>query len=74
MKCGGGFKYIKEFLKYKLVYYENKEYDGYCLMLFGYDFLVLKVFVNCGLIVGVGRKIGVGKELDVYEVVDGEGR
>ena len=63
---GGTFKAISNLHKHKLVYHENKIYDGYRLTYLGYDFLCCKAMSMRGLVVSVGTKIGVGKESDIY--------
>ena len=59
--------------RFKLVYHEQKGYDGYRLTYAGYDILALNAFMNKGLITGLGRKIGVGKESDVYLAQNADG-
>ena len=73
LKRGGAFKCMGTLLRHKLLHHEGKVYDGYRLTPLGYDFLALKVLVNRGVIVGLGRQIGVGKESDVFEATDAEG-
>ena len=63
---GGTFKAINNIHKHKLVYHENKIYDGYRLTYLGYDFLCLKAMSMRNEVVSVGTRIGVGKESDIY--------
>jgi len=63
---GGTFKAISNLHKHKLIYHENKVYDGYRLTYLGYDFLCLKAMSMRDEVVSVGTKIGVGKESDIY--------
>jgi RIO-like serine/threonine protein kinase len=41
---------------------------GYKLTYLGLDYLAIRVFVNRGVISGVGRRIGVGKESGMSEI------
>lgn len=66
MHRGGTYKAISNIHKHKLVYHENKVYDGYRLTYLGYDFLCLKAMSMRDTVVSVGSKIGVGKESDIY--------
>jgi RIO kinase 2 len=63
---GGTFKAINNIHKHKLVYHENKIYDGYRLTYLGYDFLCLKAMSMRDEVVSVGSRIGVGKESDIF--------
>ena len=51
----------------------NKQYDGYALTYFGYDYLALKAFMKRGVVAKIGIKIGVGKESDIYMCENGQG-
>eukprot|EP00211_Chloroparvula_japonica_P001663 CAMPEP_0119136148 /NCGR_PEP_ID=MMETSP1310-20130426/20817_1 /TAXON_ID=464262 /ORGANISM="Genus nov. species nov., Strain RCC2339" /LENGTH=543 /DNA_ID=CAMNT_0007127115 /DNA_START=72 /DNA_END=1703 /DNA_ORIENTATION=+ len=59
--------------KNKLVFHENKSYDGYRLTYSGYDYLALKVLSLRGTVTSVGNQIGVGKESDIFIVGDEHG-
>jgi RIO kinase 2 len=71
---GGAHRFISNLHRFKLVYHEQKGYDGYRLTYAGYDMLALNAFINKGLIIGLGRKIGVGKESDVYMAQNADGQ
>jgi RIO kinase 2 len=51
----------------------SKGESGYYLATAGLDAMVLKAFVNNGLISAFGGNIGVGKEADVFEAIDEKG-
>ncbi|EGG14674.1 putative protein serine/threonine kinase [Cavenderia fasciculata] len=70
LKFGGGKKAIRNIHKFKLLYHENKKYDGYKLTYLGYDYLALKAFVSRDTVSFVGTQIGVGKESDIYLVAN----
>eukprot|EP00019_Armaparvus_languidus_P002637 CAMPEP_0168594510 /NCGR_PEP_ID=MMETSP0420-20121227/8938_1 /TAXON_ID=498008 /ORGANISM="Pessonella sp." /LENGTH=359 /DNA_ID=CAMNT_0008630837 /DNA_START=18 /DNA_END=1097 /DNA_ORIENTATION=- len=60
---------LKEIHKHKLIYHEQKKYDGYRLTFAGYDFLSLKALVNKGIVASVGTQIGIGKESDIFNAM-----
>ena len=73
LRHGGAHRFISTLHRFKLIYHEQKGYDGYRLTYMGYDVLALHTFVQRGLVSGLGRKIGVGKESDVYEAQTPDG-
>ncbi|KAN0009691.1 hypothetical protein ACTFIU_006988 [Dictyostelium citrinum] len=70
LKYGGTKKSIQTLHKFKLLFHDGRNYDGYKLTYLGYDFLALKTLVSRGVCSYVGNQIGVGKESDIYIVAN----
>jgi RIO kinase 2 len=66
LKFGGTPRALTNLHKHKLIFHENKKYDGYRLTYAGYDYLAIKAMTLRGSICALGRQIGVGKEADIY--------
>ncbi|CEG47828.1 atypical rio rio2 protein kinase [Plasmopara halstedii] len=73
LRHGGIQKILSHLLRNKLIAHDGNAYDGYRLTYSGYDFLALRVFLQRGHIMGLGRQIGVGKESDIYLATQGDG-
>jgi len=58
--------HMSEIHRKKLVYHENKAYDGYRLTYRGLDALAINCLVERGSLASFGMIIGKGKESDVY--------
>ena len=73
LRHGGVQKLISHLVRNKLLAYDGNAYTGYRLTYSGYDFLALRVFLNRGIITGLGRQIGIGKESDIYIATQEDG-
>ncbi|KAE9048894.1 Serine/threonine-protein kinase [Phytophthora rubi] len=73
LRHGGVQKILSHLLRNKLIAHDGNAYDGYRLTYNGYDYLALRVFLQRGHIVGLGRQIGVGKESDIYLATQEDG-
>ena len=50
LRHGGAQKYISNLHRFKLLFHEQKGYDGYRLTYQGYDVLALHTFLQRGLV------------------------
>lgn len=67
VKASGVRGSLSELHKHKLVFHEQKSYDGYRLTYAGYDYLALKALSASEQLAGVGTsRIGCGKESDIF--------
>eukprot|EP01053_Blabericola_migrator_P006881 Blabericola_migrator_1__6880@NODE_3485_length_1732_cov_81_052853_g254_i1_p1_GENE_NODE_3485_length_1732_cov_81_052853_g254_i1NODE_3485_length_1732_cov_81_052853_g254_i1_p1_ORF_typecomplete_len290_score42_71RIO1/PF01163_22/2_3e48Rio2_N/PF09202_11/2_3e31Kdo/PF06293_14/1_4e14WaaY/PF06176_11/1_3e10APH/PF01636_23/3_2e09Pkinase/PF00069_25/1_1e06Kinaselike/PF14531_6/0_0013Pkinase_fungal/PF17667_1/0_0012Seadorna_VP7/PF07387_11/0_0061Choline_kinase/PF01633_20/0_011FTA2/PF13095_6/0_065Fructosamin_kin/PF038 len=66
LRTTGLFTLLGNLMKYKLIGYEKKGYEGYRLTFMGYDYLAIHTLMSRGLIDSLGPCIGVGKEADVH--------
>ena len=67
VKASGVRRAIATLHKHKLVYHEQKAYDGYRLTYAGYDYLALKALNKSEQLVSVAAaRIGCGKESDIF--------
>eukprot|EP01054_Gregarina_sp_Poly1_P010796 Gregarina_sp_Poly_1__10795@NODE_82_length_15568_cov_98_251403_g70_i0_p4_GENE_NODE_82_length_15568_cov_98_251403_g70_i0NODE_82_length_15568_cov_98_251403_g70_i0_p4_ORF_typecomplete_len391_score49_90RIO1/PF01163_22/8_2e48Rio2_N/PF09202_11/1_1e31Rio2_N/PF09202_11/6_9e03Kdo/PF06293_14/1_2e13WaaY/PF06176_11/1_7e10APH/PF01636_23/1_1e07Pkinase/PF00069_25/3_4e07Pkinase_fungal/PF17667_1/0_026_NODE_82_length_15568_cov_98_251403_g70_i01271513887 len=66
LRTAGMFGLLGNLMKYRLVAYEKKAYEGYRLTFLGYDYLAIHTLMSRGLIDSIGPRIGVGKEADVH--------
>lgn len=73
LRHGGVQKILSHLLRNKLIAHDGNAYDGFRLTYNGYDYLALRVFLQRGHIVGLGRQIGVGKESDIYLATQEDG-
>lgn len=73
LRHGGVHKILSHLLRNKLIAHDGNAYDGFRLTYSGYDFLALRVFLERGHIVGLGRQIGVGKESDIFLATQEDG-
>ncbi|TMW68739.1 hypothetical protein Poli38472_006207 [Pythium oligandrum] len=73
LRHGGIQKILSHLLRNKLIAHDGSTYDGFRLTYSGYDFLALRVFLERGHIVGLGRQIGVGKESDIFLATQEDG-
>ncbi|DBA00759.1 TPA: hypothetical protein N0F65_001230 [Lagenidium giganteum] len=73
LRHGGVNKILSHLLRNKLIAHDGNTYDGFRLTYSGYDFLALRVFLERGHIVGLGRQIGVGKESDIFLATQEDG-